>query len=272
MSHLKRPRFIHLSGNVMEIAEMIVPNNTHVEALIVSVSRELLIGYLLYALDTLHCYEPIEYTLLDLKYFPSVQKGIQTMLKGSLEIQFYFPEKMKEGYFYFEYDEKKDAMRYAVMKGARRYAGEITDEIYDHFKQKLKNTGSLPLKEVNFLIEKLIKKGRHLKKNTVVLDSLCRQYFSHFLTLEPNVQADAIQLSVAQLQLFENLSVNEPASYYRCFHDVLSLSPDDIEAIIFNFNQLKKHDGKEQLMSNDALSIYHAERYQSELQEIDEEL
>ena len=264
MQVLTASRYIHLSlvQNVMDFVKMIIPNKVSIEPLVVNASRELLCAYALYQVDSLNYPDYIEYTLLNIELSACVSKNIQRIIKKTREIKFSLSEPMKEGYLYMGFDEKVDGIGYAVMKGRRCYRGEILDKAYDHFKRRLRKSGVLSLKEVNFLIEKVITPRRHLKQGVEVIDPLCRQSFSHFLTRDPNIQACAIQLLISRLIPFGDFSLSGFSDHG--FYDT-PCSLNALEERLIEGCHMRDYYGSEQLMTDDLISSYEADRYQTQL-------
>lgn len=256
-------RWVNLGGNVMDVANMIVPSNASDEPLVVNLSRELLTAYFLRQMDSLNYPDVIEYTLLSIKSSKNLSKEIEAFLERSLEVQFSRPEEMKEGFFYLFLDKNLNEMRYAVMRGKKCFTGTIVDPEYDHFKQKLKRTGTLVLKEVNFLIEKVIQKRRHLKAGVEVMDVLCCRNFSHFLTLDLKTQASVVKLLMAQLSQFGNLSVQDSHDYD--FFVAAPSSTAEMDERIFNLTHLREHHQSRKLMTYDAELFLNIDLYQEHI-------
>ena len=225
-------RRLNLNGNVMALAQFMIPDNPNVEPRWVEMSRELLLGFLLHHVDSLNHSDAIGTILKNIEQSACVQKDIQTTIARSLEVQFFIPQEIKAGYFYLAFDKKADQINYAVMRGKICYRGEITDDDYIPLKQKLRITGTLSLKEVNFLIKKVVKKRKHLQRQLNVEDAKCRQYFSRFLALDAKTQTTVLALLLTHLKPFEDFKITEPGTSYRHVGGVLPLEFDEMENII----------------------------------------
>ena len=115
-------------------------------------------------------------------------------------------------------------------------------------------------------MDKVVIRRKHLKENAVVIDPLCYQYFSHFLTYDLKIQRCAVKLLLAHLKKFVNFNIDECSAYDRGFYDVAPISLNEIEEKVLNFCQMRDYRNSDKLMTDEVLSCRDAEYYQAKIQ------
>lgn len=268
MRHFVRRGLIHLGtiGSWLDLVKMVIPDDVD-ESSIVDASRDLFAAYSLFQIDSMNYLGLVACILHRIQAQDNVPHDIKKLLKNTLKMVFLLPESIKKGYFYLWYDEKKEAIAYALMKGSKCYQGEITDPVYDHFAYKLRHNGFLPLREVNFLIDKVVKTRRQLKENAMVIDPVCQQAFSQFLKQDVSIQYKAAQLLRERLKLFEYFTLSEQG--YSGFFDA-PCALKKMDENIFVHTHMKKYHESEALMSKDRLFFKNIEDHERLRENMDE--
>lgn len=266
----KRQISLNLIDDVTHMAKSLLPDEKGIDLGVTKAAQALFVGFTLYQIDTLH--RP-DYSFgntlafIDVGDHYRMADFIPRMLKNKIHVQFSLPTDIAEDVLYLTYDESIDAICYAVMKSGRCTRGIIADNVYDHFKQKLKKTGKLALSEVNFFIEKIINPRRHLKRTIEVIDPLCRRSLEYFLTLDPQTQANATKRLMTLMHPFGDAVLEGEKE--EGFYHVGPFWQNEafIEERLFIFSHWKKYFCARQLMTGEAENDYNGELYQQRMEE-----
>lgn len=257
---------LNIFSDVHWLAERIVPHSSRRNPTVVEAARMLFVGYALYVADTLPLEGSGVYYVLTCLTPKNVGSHIQQLLKRTRTVSFSPLRERKEGAFHLWLDEETQEIRYAVMKKIHCYQGVIIDPVYNHFKRKLQKIGRLTIKEVNFLIERVLIPRKQIRQWTKAIDPLCAQSWMNFLSLAPEIQQSATQMLKALLEPWSagELHDNSPQGFYE-------MAPPSRERImieekIVELQHFKKYFRSRQLMSSDAEYFFDAELYQARIE------
>lgn len=270
----KRQISLNLIDDVTRMASNLLPDEKGIDLGVTKAAQALFVGLTLYHIDTL--YRP-DYSFGNTLAFIDVGERyrmanfISHMLKNKIYVKFSLPTDMTEGVLYLAYDDSIEAISYAVMKSGRCTRGIIADNVYDHFKQKLKKTGELALSEVNFFIEKIINPRRHLKRTIEVIDPLCRWSLEYFLTLDQQTQANAAKRLMTLMHPFGDavLEGNKEEGFYHV--GPFWQNEAFIEERLSTFAHWKKYFCARQLMTSEAENEYNGALYQAAIDKEEED-
>ena len=233
MSTLK-PRRFKFNRDVIRSVRDFIPHEDIENPASIYLARKLLAAYLLCQVNSVNYPYSAIYRYVGGSAILS--QGVQAFLEKSLELRFDWPEDMEEGFFYMVFNKETNGIAYAVFNKNEHHRGEILEEKYKPFKEKLKRRGILSLQEVNFLIEQVVAPRNHLSYFSEVHDPLSLNYWVDFLESNFDEQKEALRL-VSHLKPFDEFGFEPPTQLCLDLIDSSALEPlaDEMDELIVHF-------------------------------------